>query len=77
VREDLPILGSMTQDFNFAQPPRPPLLLPTNPPTDSPIIPAYFTGRPACPGCTTPPPAFHARRHYARRHQRQRRHRGK
>jgi phospholipase C len=62
VREDLPILGSMTQDFNFSQPPRPPVLLPTNPPTDSPIIPAYFTGRPACLGCTTPPPAFHARR---------------
>src|SRR6266496_1933322 len=62
VREDQPILGNMTQDFNFSQPPRPPMLLPTNPPADSPVLPAYFAGRPACLGCTTPPPAFHARR---------------
>ncbi|HZU57934.1 MAG TPA: alkaline phosphatase family protein [Actinocrinis sp.] len=32
VRESLPILGSLARDFNFAQPPRPPLILPTNPP---------------------------------------------
>jgi hypothetical protein len=32
------------------------VLLPTNPATDSPWIPAYFRGQPACPGCTTPPP---------------------
>ena len=57
VRETLPILGNIAQDFNFSQPPRPPLLLPTNPPTDSPSIPRYFTGKPACWGCTTPPPA--------------------
>ena len=60
-RETLPILGNIAQDFNFDQPPRPPLLLPINPPTDSPSIPLYFIGKPACWGCTTPPPAknFH------------------
>jgi phospholipase C len=57
VREDMPVLGNLTADFNFSQPPRPPLLLPTNPPTDSPSIPTYFIGKPACWGCTTPPPA--------------------
>jgi phospholipase C len=56
VREDQPLLGNLVADFNFTQPPRPPVLLPTNPPTDSPSIPAYFIGRPSCPGCTTPPP---------------------
>ena len=57
VRETLPILGDVARDFNFNQPPRPPLLLPTNPLTDSPSIPLYFIGKPACWGCTTPPPA--------------------
>jgi phospholipase C len=56
VREDAAILGNLLADFNFGQRPRPPVLLPTNPPTDSRSIPAYFTGRPPCPGCTTPPP---------------------
>jgi hypothetical protein len=56
VRENAPILGNLAGDFNFNQPPRPPLLLPTNPPTDSPSVPAYFSGRPACLGCTQPPP---------------------
>ena len=42
VREDLPILGNVEQDFNFNQVPRPPLLLPTNPPTDSPVDPALL-----------------------------------
>jgi phospholipase C len=56
VREDEPILGNLTADFDFNQNPRPPVLLPTNPPTDSPSIPAYFTGKGPCPGCTTPPP---------------------
>ncbi len=56
VREDAPLLGNLVQDFNFSQPPRPPVLLPANPPTDSPSIPPYFTGLPACQGCTTPPP---------------------
>ncbi len=57
VREDQPILGNLEQDFDFNQPPRPQVLLATNPPTDSPAIPAYFRGKPSCSGCTTPPPA--------------------
>jgi phospholipase C len=56
VREDEPILGNLEQDFNFNQSPRAPVLLATNPPTDSPSIPAYFRGKGACVGCTTPPP---------------------
>ena len=52
VREDVPLLGNLIQDFNFSQPPRPPVLLATNPPADSPTIPAYFIGRSACWGCT-------------------------
>ena len=52
VREDEPILGNLAEDFNFSQAPRPPLLLPTNPATDSPTIPAYFIGRVACRGCS-------------------------
>jgi hypothetical protein len=51
------MLGNLVEDFNFNQAPRPPLLLPTNPPTDSPSIPAYFNGKPACVGCTVVPPA--------------------
>jgi phospholipase C len=57
VRENAPILGSLAAEFDFSQAPRPPLLRPTNPPTDSPSIPAYFNGKPRCLGCTTPPPA--------------------
>jgi phospholipase C len=56
VRENEPILGNLDQDFDFSQKPRAPVLLPTNPPTDSPSIPAYFSGLPPCLGCTTPPP---------------------
>ena len=56
VREDEAILGHLEQDFDFNQAPRAPVLLATNPPTDSPSIPAYFRGRPPCVGCTTPPP---------------------
>jgi phospholipase C len=55
VRENAAILGNLLQDFDFNQPPRPPMLLPTNPPTDSPVIPAMFAGQPACLGCTDPP----------------------
>ena len=62
VREDEPILGNLTADFNFDQAPRPPLLLPTNPPTDSPSIPVYFRGKGPCMGCTMPPPALPLRR---------------
>jgi phospholipase C len=57
VRENVPILGNMAQDFDFNQKPRPPQLLPTNPPTDSPSIPAYFTGKGPCVGCTATPPS--------------------
>ncbi|MGI8855312.1 MAG: alkaline phosphatase family protein [Thermomicrobiales bacterium] len=32
VRENVPQLGDLTQDFDFTQDPRPPLILPTNPP---------------------------------------------
>jgi phospholipase C len=57
VRETQPILGNIDAEFNFSQAPLKPVLLATNPPTDSPTIPAYFKGRPPCVGCTTPPPA--------------------
>jgi phospholipase C len=56
VREDEPLLGNFQQDFNFTQPPRPPVLLPTNPPSDSPVLPRYFRGKPPCAGCTAVPP---------------------
>ena len=56
VRENAPQLGSLVNDFNFSQSPRKAFLLPTNPPTDSPTIPAYFRGKPRCNGCTTVPP---------------------
>ncbi len=57
VREDATILGNMTQDFDFNQTPRPPVPLPTNPPTDSPSIPAWFHGMGPCVGCTATPPS--------------------
>jgi len=56
VREDAAVLGNLIADFNFDQPPRKPVLLATNPPTDSPHLPPYFNGKPDCVGCTTPPP---------------------
>ncbi len=56
VREDEPILGNLVKDFDFNQTPRAAVLLPTNPPTDSPSIPSYFTGMGPCDGCTTTPP---------------------
>lgn len=31
VREDMPALGTLANDFDFSQPPRPPLTLPINP----------------------------------------------
>ena len=34
VRENEPLLGDLTQDFDFSQTPRPPFVLPTNPSTD-------------------------------------------
>ncbi len=57
VRENQPILGNLVRDFNFAQRPRRPVLLATNPPTDSPSIPPYFVNRPPCVGCTATPPS--------------------
>ena len=45
VRENEKNLGNMVNDFNFNQAPQAPVLLPTNPPTDSPSIPASFTGK--------------------------------
>jgi phospholipase C len=56
VREDEPVLGNLAADFNFDQPPSAPLLLPTNPRTDSPSIPAYFAALGPCTGCTGLPP---------------------
>jgi phospholipase C len=58
VRENAAILGNLINDFNFSQVPRAPVLLPTNPPTDSPSIPTWFLGKPACPGCTSAPPGL-------------------
>jgi phospholipase C len=57
VRELAKILGNLLADFNFSQQPLKPLLLATNPPTDSPSIPIYFVSQPPCLGCTTLPPA--------------------
>jgi phospholipase C len=57
VREDEKILGNMANDFDFDQTPRPPVLLPTNPPTDSPSIPKWFEGKGPCVGCTATPPS--------------------
>jgi phospholipase C len=73
VRESLPMLGSLSKDFNFNQPPRKPILLPTNPPTDSPSIPVYFRNAPPCMGCTTLPPA-HVTRKYGLHHPGRHRH---
>ena len=56
VREDQRILGNIVNDFNFDQAPRAPVLLPTNPPSDSRSIPATFTHTGRCHGCTTTPP---------------------
>ncbi len=63
VREDESILGNMVADFNFDQTPLKPVLLATNPPTDSPTIPPYFKGRGPCVGCTKTPPAVGNTKH--------------
>ena len=57
VRENAKILGNMVNDFDFNQAPRPPVPLPTNPPADSPSVPAYFAGQGPCNGCTATPPS--------------------
>ena len=56
VREDATQLGDITADFDFNQPPRQPMLLATNPPTDSPPLGPLFRNKPGCLGCTTVPP---------------------
>ena len=76
VREDAPELGNLAQDFNFSQPPRPPVLLPTNPPTDSPSIPPAFLGQRLCVGCTTPPLGHPTRSQHKHSRHRRSRHRG-
>jgi phospholipase C len=43
VRENAPILGDLTRDFDFQQRPRAPLLLPANPKTD--LITTFIPGR--------------------------------
>ena len=55
VREDAKQLGNLAADFDFDQKPRSPVLMPTNPPSDSPSIPSYFQGKGACLGCTNVP----------------------
>jgi len=55
VRENAKQLGNLANDFNFSQAPRAPVLLPTNPPSDSPTLPPWFTGAGACLGCIVPP----------------------
>ncbi|HEX3448487.1 MAG TPA: alkaline phosphatase family protein [Isosphaeraceae bacterium] len=55
VRENAKQLGNLANDFNFNQAPRAPVLLPTNPPSDSPDLPAWFVGANQCYGCTVPP----------------------
>ena len=45
-----PVLGNLVADFDFSQPPRAPVLLPTNPPTDSPSIPRVLRRPATVPG---------------------------
>jgi phospholipase C len=47
VREDAPQLGNLASDFDFSQPPRPPLLLPTSPPPGKPSTPNKLYGQTA------------------------------
>ena len=56
VREGEKILGNMANDFDFNQAPRSSVLFPTNSPTDSPSIPAWFKVGP-CLGCAATPPS--------------------
>jgi phospholipase C len=51
VREDEPILGNIVSDFDFSQPPRTPVILPVDPPTDlvAPSAPA-----PSAPAASPP-----------------------
>ncbi len=63
MREDEPILGNIDTAFDFSQTPLKPVLLPINPPTDSPTVPAFFTHLGSCMGCTHPPPAVGNTKH--------------
>jgi len=56
VREDAAQLGDLAADFDFNQTPRQPLLLATNPPSDSPVLGPLFRNQPECVGCTNVPP---------------------
>jgi phospholipase C len=55
VRENAKQLGNLANDFNFNQAPHRPVLLPTNPPSDSPDLPSWFVGKGRCYGCIVPP----------------------
>ena len=55
VRENAKKLGNLANEFNFDQTPRRPVLLPTNPPSDSPDLPPWFIGAGPCNGCSVPP----------------------
>ena len=54
VRETNPILGDLLADFDFNQPPAPPLVLNPRPPTDLLEPPGYPSPRTGCAGCSTP-----------------------
>jgi phospholipase C len=55
VRESVRPLANLTADFDFNQTPRSPVLLATNPPSDSPNLPRQFSGAPPGVGDTRPP----------------------
>jgi phospholipase C len=61
VRENAPLLGNLIDAFNFSQKPRMPLLLDTNPPSDSPDLSGYWRKAPPCFACTGPPSGIAAR----------------
>ncbi|MCL5005571.1 MAG: alkaline phosphatase family protein [Acidobacteria bacterium] len=48
VREDSPMLGNLVKDFDFSQPPRPPLLLPVHPKTTLVENPPCGPGQSSC-----------------------------
>ena len=56
VRENASILGDLIDAFNFAQKPRQPVLLATNPPSDSPDLSSFWRNWPRCFACTDPRP---------------------
>ena len=58
VREEAPGLGDLVEDFDFSQPPRPPLLLPTHPAPGPASCPpgAALPGQSPLSPCSPPPP---------------------